>query len=71
MNRMMAGILALSIYSSLAQAQAISPKEFAYGQLRFHRERPRRTGSPCPSAFTKIRFGKSWLIYAYSTRKAL
>ena len=33
MNRMMAGILALSIYSSLAQAQAISPKEFAYGQF--------------------------------------
>jgi hypothetical protein len=33
MNRMMAGILALSIYSSLGQAQAISPKEFAYGQF--------------------------------------
>jgi hypothetical protein len=33
MNRMMAGILALSICSSLARAQAISPKEFAYGQF--------------------------------------
>jgi hypothetical protein len=33
MNRMTAGILALSVYSSLAQAQAISPKEFAYGQF--------------------------------------
>ena len=33
MNRMMTGILALSLYSSLAQAQVMSPKEFAYGQF--------------------------------------